>query len=240
MHGDDPSTNKGATEFPLNGERIAFDDIKVTGREVLTAADLTPASEHQLILVFKGRTHLIEDDDEVDLAAKSGGHFRAFRGDRSYSFTVNEVSQVWGDASLEVKDLLGIVHLPEGHEFVLERTEEHDVVLRADGVVDLDGEGVEHIVSRPAHHRPDTVAVTVLTTAGTYPAEGAVRVPSSTALAEVLSRAADKLEITDTTGWVPMVGGRDLDRGLSFLQLHLSGEVRIDWGPPEGGGGAHA
>ena len=237
-HGEMPPD--GEAEYPVNGERMTFDDSKVTGRQVLTAGGFTPASEHQLILVFKGRTHLVQDDDEVDLSAKTGGHLRAFRSDRLFTFSVNEVSQVWGEASIDVRDLLEIVHLPAGHEFVLERAEERDVVLRSDGSVLLDREGVEHIVSRPVHEHPDTVAVTILTTSGTYPAEGAVRVPSTTMVAQVLSRAASKLELTETSTWISTVGGRDIDRNLTFQQLNLSGDVKVDWGPPEGGGGARA
>ncbi|GJD92014.1 hypothetical protein BHAOGJBA_5567 [Methylobacterium hispanicum] len=225
--------------FPVNGAPVRFDDGEVTGREVLTRAGLLPASEHQLILVRGGRTHLVGTDDKVDLVAEEGGAFRGFRSDRSFSFTVDEVGQVWGDGRIEVDELLAILHVPAGHDLVLEREDEPDKILRPGGAVSFETRGVEHIVSRRAQ-RPDFVLVTVFTTSGVFPAEGAVRVPATTPVADVLVRAARKLELGDTATWITTVGNRDIDPSASFAGNGLSGEVEIEWGPREGGGGARA
>ena len=226
-------------EFPVNGTPIRFDDGEVTGREVLTKAGLVPASEHQLILARGGRTRLVGTDDKVDLIAEEGGVFRGFRSDRSFSFTVDEIGQVWGTGQVEVEELLSIMRVPAGHDLVLEREDEPDRILRPGGTLSFETRGVEHIVSRPAQ-RPDFVLVSVFTTSGVFPAEGAVRVLAATPVADVLTRAARKLDLGDTATWVTTVDNRDIDPSISFARNGLSGEVEIEWGPREGGGGARA
>lgn len=224
-------------EFAVNGAEIRFPDNVVTGREVLTHAGLTPASEFQLILIRDGRTHLIGTDDEVDLDKQHGGSFRAFPSDRAYSFTVDEVGQVWGAVDMEVDEFLRIwPQRPEQH-WVLEREEEPDTVLTPGGILSFGPEGVEDVVSRKNVH-PDTVMVTVVTTAGIYPAEGAKRYPRSTRIADVLADAARKLDIRDSSTWIVTVAGRDLSPTMTFAQANLAGTVALEWGPREGGGGA--
>ena len=224
-------------DYPVNSKDVTFPYDIVTGREVLTRSDNVPASEYQLILVRNRRTHLIETDDEIDLKRESGGVLRAFRSDRSYSFTVDEVSQVWGAEDMEVDEFLLIWPLRDGHHWVLEHEDEPDTVLVPGGLLSFGPNGVEHIVSRNAPH-PDKVLVTVVTTAGTFPAEGAKRYPASTQIANVLADAARKLRITDFQTWIVTVAGRDVSPTLTFAQAGLSGEVALEWGAREGGGGA--
>jgi hypothetical protein len=224
-------------DFPVNGTDVAFRDDIVTGREALTLSDNVPASEHQLILVRNSRTHLIGTDDEIDLKKETGGALRAFRSDRSYGFTVDEVGQVWGAENMEVDEFLSIWPPRDAHHWVLERADEPDTVLVAGGLLSFGPSGVEHIVSRKEMH-PDRVLVTVVTTAGTFPAEGAKRYPTSTPIADVLAAAARKLHITVTETWIVTVAGRDVNSTLTFAQAGLSGEVALEWGAREGGGGA--
>ncbi|MGE3513191.1 MAG: hypothetical protein AB7N65_30390 [Vicinamibacterales bacterium] len=223
--------------YPVNGIDVTFPDDIVTGREALTRSGNTPASEHQLILVRDRRTHLIGTDEEIDLKKEKGGALRAFLSDRNYGFTVDEVGQVWGADEMEVDEFLSIWPPRDGHHWVLEREDEPDTVLVPGGVLSFGETGVEDVVSRKvAHH--DKVLVTVVTTAGTFPAEGAKRYPASTPISEVLADAARKLNITDTETWLVTVAGRDVTVTLTFAQAGLSGEVALEWGPREGGGGA--
>lgn len=224
-------------EYPVNGTEVAFPDSVVAGREVLTHAGLVPASEYQLILVREGRTRLIGTDDEVDLDTQRGGLFRAFPSDRAYGFTVDEVGQVWGAVDMEVDEFLRIWPQRPNHHWVLEREDEPDTVLTPGGILSFGPEGVEDVVSRKDAH-PDTVMVTVVTTAGTYPAEGAKRYPRSTRIADVLADAARKLDIRDSSTWIVTVAGHDVSSTLTFAQANLAGTVALEWGPREGGGGA--
>lgn len=225
------------TEYQVNGVGVAFSDGIVTGREVLTHSGNVPASEFQLILVRNGRTHLIGTDDEVDLDKEHGGMFRAFPSDRNYGFTVDEVGQTWGAVDMEVDEFLRIWPPRVGHHWVLERDNEPDTVLMTGGILSFGPEGVEDVVSRKDAH-PETVIVTVVTTAGTYPAEGAKRYPTSTRIGDVLVEAARKLDIRDSSTWIVTVAGRDVNPAFTFSQAHLTGNIALEWGPREGGGGA--
>ena len=222
-------------DYPVNGRPVHFPDRVVTGREALTHAGLVPASEHQLILVRERRTRLIGTDDDFEL--DGGGALRAFEGDRSYTFTVDEVGQVWGAADMEVDEFVSIWPPSAGRHWALERDGEPDTVLAAGGLLSFGPDGVEDVVSRKDAH-PDAVLVTVVTTAGTFPAEGVKRYPSAIAIADVLAKAGDRLRLTDTAGWIVTSANRDIDQHLTFAQAGLAGTVVLEWGPREGGGGA--
>jgi hypothetical protein len=219
----------------VNGQVYETDDAEQTGRELLTLAGLAPASEYQLILIRNHRTHLIGLDDKIDLKAEKGRGFRAFEGDRSYSWTLDEIGQVWGAPTLDVDELISLFEIRPDKELVLERDDEPDVVLRSGGVISFEEKGAEHIVTR--HKKPEFVLVTVFTTAGIFPAQGAVRARPDELVSTVLERAAKKLDLKDTATWVVTVDGRTINSTMTFAQNGLTGEVELDWSPPEGGGG---
>lgn len=81
------------------------------------------------------------------------------------------------------------------------------------------------------------VAVRVVTTSGSYPAEGFDRVPMHQPVRQQLAEAVRKLKIRDTKEWVALVGGTEIDPDKSYEANGLEGEVVIDFGPLEGGGG---
>lgn len=54
----------------------------------------------------------------------------------------------------------------------------------------------------------------------------------------MLADAARKLHITDAETWIVTVAGRDVNPTLTFAQAGLLGEVALEWGAREGGGGA--
>ncbi len=219
----------------VNGQTYDNSDPDPSGRDILNLAGLAPASEHQLILIRDNRTHLIELDDKIELKAEGGAVFRAFRDDRAYSWTLDEIGQVWCAETLEVDELISLFSIAPDDELVLERGAEPDVVLQPGGSVSFAEPGTEHIVTR--RKRPEFLLVSVFTTAGVFPAEGALRVTPETLVSAVLARAAKKLELTDTADWVVTVDGRDINPAATFAQNALSGTVELNWSPREGGGG---
>ena len=86
-------------------------------------------------------------------------------------------------------------------------------------------------------HNDRTLEVRVITTSGVYPESGFEKVPEHELVKTVLEKADKKLHITNTTGWVAVVGGRKIDINRSFRDSGLSGRVEIDWGPDHGAGG---
>jgi hypothetical protein len=235
MDGKTTELMAGWHHVTVNGQLYETDDAEQTGRDLLTLAGLAPASEYQLILVRSNRTHLIGLDDKVDLKTEKGAVFRAFEDDRSYSWTLDEIGQVWGAPTLEVDELINLFEISRDKELVLERDDEPDVVLRPGGVISFEEKGTEHIVTR--HKKPEFVIVTVFTTAGIFPAQGAVRARPDELVSTVLERAAKRLDLKDTAGWVVTVDGRSINPTMTFAQNGLSGAVELDWSPPEGGGG---
>lgn len=93
----------------------------------------------------------------------------------------------------------------------------------------------EAIAQESAH--PQHIEVAIVTTSGAWPAEGFEPVPIHQKVRHALERAAHKLHLTDTTGWVALVDGRELNIDASYLENGLCGRVTIDYGPREGGGG---
>ena len=233
---DNAQTTDKARGFTVNGHTAYFDDNEIEGRDILNAVGFVPASEHQLILVKDGRTRLIGTDDTLNLKKEAGGVLRAFRSDRNFAFTTNEVSQLWGTEEMEVDEFLRHWPAPEGKEWVVEREDQPDTVLRSGGMLTFEPDGVEDILLRPI--KAAKVLVTVLTTSGIFPAQGALRVDADEVIATVLERASKKLKLTATVGWVVQVSGNDVNPSLTFAQAGLTGEVDLEWGAREGGGGA--
>jgi hypothetical protein len=79
--------------------------------------------------------------------------------------------------------------------------------------------------------------VQVVTTSGTYPEKGFDRVATNQPVRVELEKAKTKLEIVDTTGWIVTAGGNAVDPEKKYEANGLKGEVKLDWGPKEGGGG---
>lgn len=89
--------------------------------------------------------------------------------------------------------------------------------------------------------RDHFVEVSISTTAGFFPAESFNRVPVNQKVDIELMKAKEALKIKDALGWVASVitptEKRPIDPGKTYLENGLSGQIEIDWGPSEGGGG---
>lgn len=103
------------------------------------------------------------------------------------------------------------------------------------GIVD-ESEGQRESVEGGKRGGPH-VAVRVLTTSGSYPTKGYESVPASEAVIEILKRAAAALGIANTSEWVAKIEGDEIDPSQTYAALHLHGEVKIDFGKREAGGG---
>lgn len=218
--------------YSVNGAEVILQDRQPTARDLLIAAGRKPPSEHQLISTGGGRLRFCPHEDRLP----DGEHrFLAFEGDSLFRFTVDEIGQVWGAESAEVRDLLEIFNIEDDHELVLEREGQPDLVLTADGEVQFGPEGVEDLVTR--RRRPDKVLVSVLTTNGVFPAEGVVRVDPDSLVSSVLARAARRLQLSDTENWVVTFENRNINPAISFAANGLAGTVTLAWNAPEGGGG---
>lgn len=101
----------------------------------------------------------------------------------------------------------------------------------------VDGSDEKGGAADDSKHRGPRVAVRVLTTSGSYPTKGHEAVPDSEAVSEVLKRAAAALGIANTSEWVAKIKGNEIDPSQTYAALQLHGEVKIDFGKREAGGG---
>lgn len=90
-----------------------------------------------------------------------------------------------------------------------------------------------HSAEKPETH----VDVVVVTTSGSYPTSGTDRVAAHQPVRNELTKASKELHIVDTTGWIARVGSTEIEVDKSYVDNHLTGTVKIDYGPREGGGG---
>lgn len=81
------------------------------------------------------------------------------------------------------------------------------------------------------------VSVAVSTTSGFFPDTGFEQVPISQKIKVMLEKAKAALKLTDTGNWVATVDKKVINPELSFEENNLHGEIEVDWGPSEGGGG---
>lgn len=86
--------------------------------------------------------------------------------------------------------------------------------------------------------RQHFLSVAVLTTSGRYPDEGFIQVPQHQPVKAILQKASKNLDLTDTEGWIARVNDLEIDTRSSYEANRLRGEIVLDWGPSEGGGGA--
>lgn len=86
-------------------------------------------------------------------------------------------------------------------------------------------------------HPETQIDVAVHTTAGRFPSVGFDRTPTHQKIRIILEHAARALNITNIDQWVARVEGRELDPNANYLESNLTGQIVIDLGPRESGGG---
>lgn len=89
-----------------------------------------------------------------------------------------------------------------------------------------------------AKNRDQFIEVAVSTTSGQFPDEGFKCIPLNQPVKVMLEKAARALGLTETENWVARVDDLEINPGQSYQDNGLSGQITIDWGPSEGGGGA--
>jgi hypothetical protein len=90
-------------------------------------------------------------------------------------------------------------------------------------------------------NKKNHLEVAIVTTGGTFPESGFDEVALEQPIKVALSRAERALKLTNTADWIATSGNpsRELNVESSYRANHLSGQVYINWGPPQRGGGAN-
>lgn len=136
--------------------RVRFDDRKVVGLQIAEAAGAHPIEAFAILRHLRsGELESIRPAEPVDLGEEGVERFFVIRGDDLHRFTVEGLSMEWPKAKLAAKHIKFLAKAAEGQVLVLD-SEDGDVVLDDDDLVDLAAKGVERLMLR---HPPKTVTV---------------------------------------------------------------------------------
>ena len=151
---DDPlgtSKDNGVTVSDNGKFVISVDDVQLQlaepvldGERILNEAGFQPAEDYVLIQLLLPGTRSVGLDESVDLRQKGSRAFRAFKSDRIFRFTVDDVGYEWGIAKITEPELRRIAVVDDGRTLVLERGGKA-IELAADGIVELGEAGTEHL-----------------------------------------------------------------------------------------------
>jgi Multiubiquitin len=147
MQADTETNIRERNRFPaaVNGQTIDFGDPMPDARQILNAANFTPADECVLIQIFNHGARAIGLDETVDLRESGIESFSAFRADRIYRFTVDERGFDWGEGKIKEPVLRAIAHVKDDEVIVLDRQDQPDEELGPEEEVLLSDAGTEHL-----------------------------------------------------------------------------------------------
>lgn len=131
----------------INSENYLINDAIVSGRQIRTLANLSPASDYVLILIGDGTARSVGLDEEISLEKTNIQCFVSFRSDRIFSCVINERGFEWGAEEISAVDIRRFGGIPDDHELVLDS--KGDRSISDNDVVRLNSKGVERVISRP-------------------------------------------------------------------------------------------
>jgi hypothetical protein len=136
--------------------RARFDDRKVVGVQIAEAAGAHPIEAFAILRHLRsGELESIRPAEPVDLGEDGVERFFVVRSADLHRFFVEGLSMEWPKAKLAAKHIKFLAKAGEDQILVLD-TEDGDVVLEDDDLVDLGADGVERLMLR---HPPKTVTV---------------------------------------------------------------------------------
>lgn len=136
--------------------RVRFDDRKVVGAQIAEAAGAHPIEAFVILRhLCSGELESIRPTEAVDLGEEGVERFFVLRGDDLHRFTTEGLSMEWPKAKLAARHIKFLAKAEEGQVLVLD-TQDGDLVLEDDDLVDLAARGVERLMLR---HLPKTVTV---------------------------------------------------------------------------------
>lgn len=173
-------------DYQLDGQVHQDNDDIITGRQILTNAGLTPASDFVLITIGNRTSQSIGLEEKVSLCKNEASVFLSFKSDRTFRLTINEREYVWGAEEISTAEIRQYARIPDEHELILDS--DGDKIIKDSGNVHLTSKGVERILSR----LPEKVCITVNTR------EKKVD-PGTLSFMELIQLAFPKLTVNSTT-----------------------------------------
>ncbi|KUR78068.1 DUF2604 domain-containing protein [Novosphingobium sp. FSW06-99] len=184
-------------EFEVEGVDYLTGDPKVKGRDIRTMSDHNPAAKYRLIEVMDRYTTSVGLEDPIEFVEGEKRIFRIAEGDRDFDFTVEDLGWEWCSGSINEADVRKYGRIADDRELFIEGPVER--VVPRGGTVDLTGDDVERIYSRPAA-KPTHIEVTFIINGEGH----AVKAMPDDRLVDVLNEALKETENTGrpVTDWI--------------------------------------
>ena len=153
MEGDPLSTtigngvrdgNDGKCVISVDDDQLEIAEPVLDGGRILDRARLRPAEDYVLIQLLLPGTRSVGLDEAVDLRQEGSRAFRAFKSDRIFRFTVDDVGYEWGVAKIPEPELRRVAGLDNDGTLVLER-DGKTIELAPDDILELGDTGTERL-----------------------------------------------------------------------------------------------
>ena len=127
---------------------VQIDDLTPTGAQLAAAAGFKPKQNAAVLQVLpNGEMEDVRESETVDLR-HAEGRFVIVETDRDYYLRIDGQRYPWPCRIVSGAVLRKLGGVPAGHALYLERIDEPDRQIGDHDFIDLDGRGVESIVSR--------------------------------------------------------------------------------------------
>lgn len=128
--------------------RVRLDDRKVVGTQIAEAAGAHPIEAFVILRHLRsGELESIRPAEVVDLGEEGVERFFVMRGDDLHRFTVEGLAMEWAKEKLAAKHIKFLAKAGDDQLLVLD-TQDGDVVLDDEDLVDLAAKGVERLMLR--------------------------------------------------------------------------------------------
>lgn len=145
--------------FEVDGVIYPTDDRELDARAVRSLSGHDPAADWRLIEIGDRFTRSLGLEDSVVLAEGEVPSFRAMRGDRDYSFTVEDRGWEWGASSISEIDVRRYGRIADDRELCVSVAGGDNFAVPRGGQINLDGLEIERIYSREIRAKPVTIVV---------------------------------------------------------------------------------
>lgn len=123
---------------------FTLDDPVPLGRQILAEAGFQPLSEYSLYAVLRsGDFEDVRLDEAFDIRGKDVERFVAFRSDRSFRFTLNDLEIRWGFETISGSALYALANPSDEEVIFLDFRGGQDRLIEPGDTVELAGAGVE-------------------------------------------------------------------------------------------------
>ncbi len=130
--------------------QVALEDRTPNGSQISAASGFKP-DQMPVVLMFlpNGSLEDIRPDEVVHLGSDVR-RFIVIESDRTYFFTIDGARLEWPCRLITGYNVRKLGNIDDNKKLLLEREDEADLEIQNDQIIDLDGDGIEHFISKKA------------------------------------------------------------------------------------------